>query len=339
MKKLLTILATTFAILASTSQASSAEYEWTMQSSDNPGIFMYTVVENYAKWVGEMSDGRIKINVVPVNSVVPYNEVLTAVGSDVLQGQFDNPAYFSGLDPAFSLIGDATGAWSDTSEALKFYYYGGGLEIAQKLYSAYDVHLIGVMLIGVESLASSKPIRTLEDLKGIKIRAPEGLVQNAFSAAGASPVVLPFSEVYTSLEKGVIDAADASIFSAQQALGIHDIASYPLHPGFHSLPVQSITLNKDIWDSLPNDLKSILEVAARKAALEAMYKNELLDAEAVKEAVKNGAEIIDWSAKDRAAFRKIAIKQWEPVAKSSPIAQEFVDTLKAFLESQGATFE
>lgn len=204
MKKLLAILTTTTAFWASTSQALSAEYEWTMQSSDQPGVFMYTMAENYAKWVGEMSNGRIEISVVPANSVVPYNEVLTAVGSDVLQGQFDNPAYFSGLDPAFSLIGDTTGAWSYTSEALKFYYYGGGLEVAQKLYSAYDVHLVGVMLVGVESLASSKPIRTLEDFKGTKVRAPEGLVQNTFSAAGASPVILPYSEVYTSLEKGVV---------------------------------------------------------------------------------------------------------------------------------------
>ncbi len=339
MKKLFAILALTTTILTPTYSALAAEYEWTMQSSDQPGVFMYTMAENYAKWVGEMSGGRIEISVVPANSVVPYNEVLSAVGNDVLQGQFDNPAYFSGLDPAFSLIGDTTGAWSDTSEALKFYYYGGGLDVAQKLYNAYDVQLIGVMMVGVESLASSKPIRTLEEFKGVKVRAPEGLVQKTFSAAGASPVILPYSEVYTSLEKGVIDAADGSLFSVQQALGIHDIASYPLHPGFHSLPVQSITLNKDIWDSLPADLKAILEVAARRAALDAMYQNELLDAKAVNEAKEQGVEIIDWSAEDREAFRKIAIAQWDSVAKSSPIAKEYIDTLKSFLESQGASFE
>ena len=62
--------------------------ELTFQSSDQPGIFMYQMAENFTKWVDEMSAGQLKINVTSVGSVVQYNETLDAVSSGILQGEF-----------------------------------------------------------------------------------------------------------------------------------------------------------------------------------------------------------------------------------------------------------
>lgn len=326
------------ALLATTLFSTSllaAEYKWTMQSSDQPGIFMFKMAEEYSAWVKEMTAGRVEITVAPVNSVVPYSEVLDAVGSNILQGEFDDPSYFAGKDPAFGFIGNTVGAWSNPSEALKFFYYGGGLEIAQGLWEDYNVHLIGVLFTGVESFVSSKEIRTVESLKGLKLRAPEGMVQRVFAAAGASPVNLPGSEVYTSLEKGVIDAADFSLFSVNQSQGMHSIGKYPIYPGFHSLPVQAVTLNKDIWDKLPQDIKAVLETGVRRLALDVMYQYEMQDAVAVKKAKSEGVNIVDWSAEERAKFRKIAISQWSNVTDKSAVAKKFADALEKFLNEQG----
>ncbi len=332
-KKFLATAAISLSLTGVSMQA--AEYEWTMQSSDQPGIFMFQMAEEYSQWVNEMTAGRVEITVAPVNSVVPYSEVLDAVGANILQGEFDDPSYFAGKDPAFGLIANTVGAWSNPSEALKFFYYGGGMDVAQELYAEYNVHLVGVVMTGVESFVSSKEVRSVDELKGLKLRAPEGMVQKVFDAAGAAPVNLPGSEVYTALEKGVIDAADFSLFSVNHSQGMHDVGKFPIYPGFHSLPVQAITLNKEIWDGLPKDIQTILETGVRRLALDVMYQYEMQDFAAVKKAKEEGITIVDWSADERAKFRKIAIGQWEGVTSQSELAKKYADKVQEFLSSQG----
>ncbi len=332
LKKFLVTTATVSSLLGI---AQAAEYEWTMQSSDQPGIFMYQMEEQFSDWVRVMSQGRIEITIAPVNSVVPYSEVLEAVGTNILQGQFDDPSYFTGKDAAFGFIGNSVGAWSSPAEALKFIYYGGGLETAQKLYDEYNVHLIGFVMTGVESFVSSKEIKGVDDLQGLKLRAPEGMVQKVFAAAGAAPVNLPGSEVYTALEKGVIDAADFSLFSVNQSQGMHDVGNYPVYPGFHSAPALSVAINKDIWNELPDDLKAVLETATRRLAMDVVMQYEMQDVEAVAKAKAAGIHVTDWSAEERAKFRKIAVGQWDSLTSQSPLAKEYADKLSAFLKSQG----
>lgn len=316
-------------------QAMAKTYEWTFQSSDQPGIFMYQMAENYGKWLSEMTEGQIKLSVAPTGSVVQYNETLDAVSAGILQGEFTDPSYFAGHDPAFGLIGNTVGAFSHPSEALKFLYYGGGKEIFQKLYDKYNVHLVGVVITGVEAFVSSKPLHGVDDLKGLKMRAPEGMVQKVFAAAGAAPVNLPGSEVYTSLEKGVIDAADYTLFSVNHKQGMHKIGKYPVYPGFHSMPLQVVTINKDIWNSLPKSIQTMMETAVWRLATEVYYQYEMQDLAAAAQARAEGIEITDWSREERAKFRNIARSQWESVTEKSPIAKEYADALVKFMKSQG----
>ena len=104
----------------------------------------------------------------------------------------------------------------------------------------------------------------VDDLKGLKMRAPEGLVQQVFAAAGASPVNLPGSEVFTSLDKGVIDAADYSVFSTNQAQGLHDVAPNPVYPGFHSMPLVEISINTAKWESLTDEQRAAIEAGGAR---------------------------------------------------------------------------
>lgn len=332
-KKVVGSLAVALALACNPVQAKN--YEWTFQSSDQPGIFMYQMAENYGKWMEEMSDGQVKISVAPVGSVVQYNETLDSVSSGILQGEFTDPSYFAGHDPAFGLIGNTVGAFGHPSEAIKFLNYGGGKEIFQKLYDKYNVHLIGVVITGVEAFVSSKPLNGVDDLKGLKMRAPEGMVQKVFAAAGAAPVNLPGSEVYTSLEKGVIDAADYTLFSVNHKQGMHKIGKYPVFPGFHSMPLQVVTINKDIWNELPKSVQTMMETAVWRLATEVAYQYEIQDLEAAAKARAEGIQISDWSLEERAKFRNIARAQWESVTSKSPIAKEYADALVKFMKSQG----
>ncbi|SDL92290.1 TRAP-type mannitol/chloroaromatic compound transport system, substrate-binding protein [Modicisalibacter muralis] len=313
--------------------AQAAEYEWTFQTSETSGEPQYEIKKEWAANVETMSGGRISIEILPVNAVVGPTETLQAVSSGIIQGHLTDPSYFSGQNPAFGMMGNLVGAWGDPVEFLDYMNYAGGEEIYNELVEPYGAHLIGAAATGLESLVSSRPIRTVEDMQGLKLRAPQGMVYNIFEKAGATPVNLPSSEVYTALEKGVIDAADNTVFATNYQQGMFEFAPYPSYPGFHSLPMVAVSLNKEIWDGLPEDLKAILETSVDAMAYEMVAKLKARDLAAVKEVRKNpDIEIIDMSAEERAKFRNIAKEEWAVWAKKNDITQKFYDSVVTYLK-------
>ncbi len=312
--------------------ALAADYEWTFQTSESAGEPQYKIKQQWAADIETMSGGRVHIEILPTGAVVPHNQTLDAVGSGILQGHLTDPSYFSGLNPAFSMLGNLVGAWGDPLEFLEYMQFGGGEALYNELVEPYNVHLIGAAATGLEAFVTKKPIRSVEDLKGLKVRAPEGMVYEIFAKAGAAPVNLPGSEVYTGLEKGVIDAADYTVFSTNHAQGLHQFARYPNYPGFHSLPMVAVSMNKQIWDGLPADIKTIMETATDALAYNLVFKLKARDLEAVKEARADpNIEVIDMPAEERKKFRNIAKQEWETWAKKNELTQKVYDSVVTFL--------
>ena len=113
-----------------------------------------------------MTQGRVNIEILPTGAVVPHNQTLDAVRSGILQGHLTDPSYFSGIDPAFSMLGNLVGAWGDPLEFLEYMKYGGGEELYNELVEPYNVHLIGAAATGLEAFVTKKPIRTVCRLEG-----------------------------------------------------------------------------------------------------------------------------------------------------------------------------
>ncbi|MEX0406196.1 TRAP transporter substrate-binding protein [Aquibium sp. LZ166] len=335
MRKLLATAAVAVSTLVLSGVAYAADYNWTFQTSETAGEPGFVNKQKWAETVKALSGGRIEIEIVPIGAVVPHTDTLEAVGGGILQGHLTDPSYFAGKDPAFAMMGNLVGAWSDPFELLGFMQSGGGHELYSELVEPYGVHFIGAAATEPEAFVSSKPIRTVEDLKGIKLRAPEGMVYEIFSKAGASPVALPGSEVFTALDKGVVDAADYTVFATNQAQGMNDIAHYPLYPGFHSLPLIDISMTKSIWDELPDDLKAILDASVDAFIFQHVYSVRKLDAEAVAKAKANPEiEIINWSGDERAKFRRIAQQEWETWAGKTAMTQRYYDAVVAYLKGR-----
>ncbi|WP_413479264.1 TRAP transporter substrate-binding protein [Vibrio hibernica] len=335
MKLTYTLITTALAGIFSTSVL-AADFNLKIQSSDPSGDKNFQVQQKWAKRVGIMTDGRIKITLLPTGSVVKNTETLDAIRQGILDGQVTATEYFSGKDPAFGLIGNMVGAWSNTSQLLQYINYGGGYELMTELYKPYGVKFVGGSTTGVESLVSKVPLDSVADLKGLKIRAPEGLVQQVFAAAGATPVNLPGSEVFTGLSKGVIDAADYTVFSTNQKAGMNEIAPHPVQPGFHSLPLIDISISQKKWDKMTPDLQEILTVSVRDFAYDMTTELRIADQAAVAEAEKDPKITIhNWSSEERKKFRAIAKTQWKVFAKRSPNAQKVYDSVTHYLEVNG----
>jgi TRAP-type C4-dicarboxylate transport system substrate-binding protein len=201
------------------------------------------------------------------------------------------------------------------------------------------VHVIGCGPYSKEALVSTVPIRTVEDFQGVKIRSPEGLAAEVFRRAGATPVALPFSEVFTSLEKGIVDAADASAYVNNDNTGMHKIAKYPLYPGIHSMAVIQFTLNQDTWESLSPQLQTILEVWYYAAYNDLRRYADLKDHEMVQRDMTGGGpagiEVIDWPQEERDKFRVIAAGAWKDFAAQGDLARKAFEAHIHYMESIG----
>lgn len=321
--------------VAQQTSAAMPAMQWKMQSYWQSGTLPQTLFEEFAARVGTMSGGRLKIETLPTGSIVAPTEALDAVSAGVLDGQNGGPAYFTGKDPAFALLGDPQGAFDTPYQMQMWMEYGGGKELARELYAQYGVHFVGGVWYGVESLVSKRPLRTLEDFKGLKIRAPQGMSGEIFSLLGAAPVQLPGSEVYTALERGVVDASDWGTLSMNEDLGYHKLARYPSYPGFHSMPVGEISINLKRWKSLPPDLQAVIESATYEFSRQMIQRNYLADQKIAVDAANRGFEPVDLPPAERQKFREVARGVWEAYAERSPMAQKVYDSQIAFLKQLG----
>ncbi len=308
---------------------------WKMMSLWGAGTLPQKLNEQFAERVKVMSAGRLVIEALPAGSIVAATESLDAVSSGVLDAQQGGTGYWPGKDAAFSLLGDLQGSWEYPRQAQNWLEYGGGKELVRELYARYNVYFVTGIWYGAESLVSKRPIRQLDDFKGLKMRAPVGMGQDIFSRLGAAPVNLPGSEVYTALERGVVDASDWGTLSMNQDLGYHKLARYPTYPGFHSMPMGDVAVNMKRWNALPEDLKAIVEVAARDLSREMVERNGLEDIRVANEAARLGFEPIALPPEERRKFRELARSVWKEYAGRSPMAKRVYDSQIAYLQKLG----
>lgn len=338
MKKLLFsgVLASIAGLAMLGQSALAADFEFKFQSSDPAGNPNFILQTGWTKTLAERTKGRVKVELLPVGSIVGHQETQDAIAAGILDGHITDTSYFTGKDAAFGLIANPVGAWSDPQQMFDFMEKGGGKKLMNELLNPYGLHFIGATTPGLEAFVSKVPLKGVADLKGLKMRAPEGLVQQVFAAAGAAPVNLPGSEVFTALDKGVIEAADYTVFSTNQAQGLNDIAPHPIYPGFHSMPLVEVSMNKAKWDALPDDIKKAFEDTVKEFSRSQVAALAAKDKEAVAKAKAGGKITVhDWSADERAKFRAIATGEWEKVASRSPNAKKVYDILTKYLKEAG----
>ena len=284
--------------------------------------------------VQTMSNGEIKIEMFYSSSVVKSVETFDAAASGILDCDMTGGAYQTGKNPAFQFVGDIMGGYDTPYQQLQWLLLGGGMADAQKLYNEYGMQLVGWWVVGQESLASTKPIPDASAFKDWKFRSPPGMETKIFEKLGAKPIVMDFTEVFTALETGIIDGADASILANNQAMGIYDIAKNATYPGFHSMPSDHLACNKAVWDGMPEYQRRIMSVAMEKLALRQALSGDLANATAASELKAQGVKLWDWSAADRAKYKEAARASWPDFA-TTPEAKALVESHLAFLKKIG----
>ena len=311
-----------------------------IQTSDRPGD--YTFAEQKNVWMPaleKMTGGRLKIEFFSDGQIVPRKETVPAIQAGLLDGHITSMEYHSGLEPGFALLGNLVAGYENADQEQMFYFMGPGVALAQEGYDTVfgkgKIHVIGASPYNREAFVAKVPIRGVADMKGKKLRAPEGLVAEIFRRAGASTVAMPTTEVYTAVEKGVIDGADMSSYYNNRTAGVHRIAPYPIWPGIHSQAVHSFVLNQKVWDKLTPDLRAALNLWWEWMYMKKRHMTVIGDAELVsldKSGKGEKVEVVDWSAEERLKLREIAKKAWLDFSQKTPFAKKVYDAHVKFMK-------
>ncbi|MGR3512754.1 MAG: TRAP transporter substrate-binding protein [Paracoccaceae bacterium] len=330
--KKLSVAASALALTATVASAQTTNLR--IQTHYAPETVSGKLAQQYMDDVVEMSNGEIQIEMFFSSSVVKSVETFDAAATGILDCDMTGGGYQTGKNPAFQFVGDIMGGYDTPYQQLSWLYFGGGKEAAAPLYNKYGMELIGWWVYGQESFASSKPIASVEDFKDWKFRSPPGMQTKIFESLGASPIVMDFTEIFTALETGIIDGADASGLANNVGLGLYDIVKYANFPGFHSMPSDHLACNKAVFDAMPAHHQKIMKVAMEALALRTALTFEKANAEAAAQLREQGVTLSQWSREELQKFRNAAQAAWGDFA-TTPEAKALVDSHLAYLDQLG----
>ena len=235
-------------------------FEWKMVTTWPPHFpILGELADKMAEWIGTMSDGRLKIHVYGGGELVPALESFDAVSQGVAEMGNGAAYYWAGKIPAAQFFGSVP--FGMNSMEINAWLFGSdGLQLWQELYEPYNLVPFPCGNTGAQMGGwFNKQINSAADLKGLKMRIP-GLGGKVITKAGGSAILSPGGELYTDLDRGIIDALEWVGPYHDYLMGFPKIAKYYYYPGWQEAgSVVELTVNKNAYESLPADLKEIIK--------------------------------------------------------------------------------
>ena len=258
-----------------TQSASQVRVRWRV-----PVVFQTTwpVLGDNPVYVSQMikdaSRGAFLLDIFEPNEIVPPFSIADAVRDQKIEAGYTWLGYDQGKIPASALVG-AVPFGMEPWEYSAWWFEGNGKNLTETLYKKHNIHPIFCGMTGPETAGwFRKPIQSLEDLKGLKIRFA-GLGGKVIEQLGASVTMLPGSEIFQALEKGAIDATEFALPIVDQQLGFDRVAKYNYYPGWHQpFTASHLIVNLTTWDSLDSNDQSLLELACTAGVIRNLSSSE-----------------------------------------------------------------
>ena len=247
---------------------------------------MGTGVDSFAKRCAELSGGSLEIIIYPKNILVPALQVFDACSAAQIDAFHSGVYYWKGKNPAFSIFGGMPlGLTSE--EMLTWLKFGGGYALWREMYAKFNLYpLIGGTTGPQMGGWFKKEIKTLADLKGLKMRIP-GLGGEVMKKLGVNPVLLPAGEIYTALERGTIDATEWVGPALDSMMGFDKATEY-YYTGWHEPgSILELTFNKARWEKLSKEHQAIITAASEEMTSNMLQEFRYKNAKALQELPKH----------------------------------------------------
>jgi TRAP-type mannitol/chloroaromatic compound transport system substrate-binding protein len=286
----------------------------------------------FEKRVKELSGGSLQVKIFGANELVPALGVFDACSKGLIDGFHGGPYYWKGKNIAFALFSSVPfGMNADELEA--WFDFGGGMDLWREIYARYNLIPFKGGNTGNQMGGwFRKPIKSLKDMKGLKMRIP-GLGGEVMARLGVKPVNIPGGEIYTALERGVIDATEWVGPSLDIIMGFYKVAKY-YYTGWHEpASLLEMTFNKRKFERLSREHQAIIEAATREMHARIFSEFQYQNAVKLQEILngKYGVKVGNFPDDVNEAAKKAAKSLYEEYANKSKDFAKVYDNIKKFM--------
>jgi len=310
--------------------------EWRMVTTWPPGLpILQESAERIAASVERMTGGRFRIRVYGGGELVPPLGAFDAASQGTVEMSHGAAYYWAGKAAAAQFF--TTVPFGMNAQQTNAWLVSGGLDLWRELYAPFDMVPFQAGNSGVQMGGwFRKEIKTLRDLKGLKMRIP-GLGGDVLRKAGGTPIGLPANEIFKALERGVIDATEWVGPLHDLKMGFYQAARYYYYPAWQEpSAVIECAVNKTAWEALSPELQAILEMAVAEAAQWVLASFEAANPAALKELVEqHDVRLVQFPNSILRELRTIAEQILGEVADRDPMARKVYDSYTAFQKANG----
>jgi len=288
---------------------------WKVQTSWPAGVGL----ETFKAWCGtikEKTGGQLEFKPFAAKEIVGDFELLDGVKNGVLEAMNSFTLYWAGKLPATAFLSSYLMGLRYPHEWDVFFYSKGGLQAARDIFAKQGLYYVGRIHHGPNIIHSKKPIRTIEDFKGLKLRVPGGMIAEGFAAIGARTTLLPGGEVFSALEKGTIDAADYTGPAVNWDLGFQQVTKFiwtgpaGLESIYQPVDLMDLVVNMNVWNKLPKKLQQWLEDEVQVYSTIHHAAVQKADMEAWGKFAKAGTQVNRLPIEDLDKFQRVAVPIW-----------------------------
>jgi TRAP-type mannitol/chloroaromatic compound transport system substrate-binding protein len=308
---------------------------WRLASSFPKNLdTIFGASEIFTKRVSQLTGGKFTIRAFAAGEIVPALEVMDAVRADTVEMGHTAAYYYVGKDAAFAF--DCAVPFGLTSrQQTAWFEHGGGRELMREFYKGYNI----INFMGGNTGTQMggwfrKEIKTVADLKGLKMRI-SGLAGRTMARLGVVTQQLPAADIYPSLEKGTIDAAEWVGPYDDEKIGIYKVAPFYYAPGWWEAgPQLSFYINIKEWEKLPKEYQAAIEVATYEAHVDMQSSYDAKNPAALARLIKNGAKVRFFSKEMMDAGYKAAAEMMDEEAAKNPKFKKIYEPWKVFRREQ-----
>jgi C4-dicarboxylate-binding protein DctP len=298
-----------------------------MGHSEAVGSPLTMAFETWAKVLNEKSGGRIDAQHFPASQLGSYSQNIEQNRMGTIQVSTGGPDTEENAAPEIAATGGAPGfIYKDDAHVDRVLQGDIGKEISRIAREKTGVEFVAYGEVGFRHILSKKPVLTMADVKGLKIRTPEvKLWVDFWRAVGASPTPLPYAEQYSALSTGLIDALESDVFSV---LGFkwHEQAKHLTLTSHWFLP-KATRVNARWLDSLPADLQALVRTSAVEVFAEQRKANRANAARTLEQLKASGVSV--HTLQDTAAWRSATNKLYDEFGAKSPATKAMIERIRA----------
>jgi len=342
MRRALLTLGAASLVCATTMASAQQVTRMKIQTAVPTASIYFELMKRFADRVNTMSNGRIKMEVLPDGAVVNAFEILDAVDKGVVDGGYAWTHYWSGKNSAAALFSNpaaGAGTGMDQMSHVAWLYQGGGNALYEKLYEqGLKVNIKPFMMqpMGPDPFGWFKtPINSIADMKKMKYRSPPGLTGEIFKEMGINAVAMPGGEIVPAAQRGVIDAAEWIGPADDMILGFHTVFKNYYLQGLHqSSDIGELLINKTVWNKLTPDLKAVVETAVMATIAETYTYNVHKNAAALQKLVTEHKVVVHDTPKEFFnAFLKATNVVYDREAERNPLFKEVLQSQRTFAKT------